>query len=258
MTANGQPVLWQLELSHYNEKVRWALDLKRIPHARRALLPGVHLFVARRLTGGAVETTPVLTLEGRSIGDSTAIIAALEERWPEPSLYPEDPAERRRALELEEYFDEELGPHIRRAIYHELLVLPELLLPLMVRGRRRAVALVMRLLFPILRALMRRRFTVNEPAALDSRERAVAVMERIERELGPSGYLVGDRFTVADLTAASLLYPVVRPPQFPYPTVSNPPGDIGEYLDTLARRPAGRWVSEMYDRHRAPGTPTPR
>ena len=39
MTGDRPPVLWQLELSHYNEKVRWALDHKRIPHRRRALLP---------------------------------------------------------------------------------------------------------------------------------------------------------------------------------------------------------------------------
>jgi hypothetical protein len=38
--AGPRPVLWQLELSHYNEKVRWALDLKRIDHVRRPLLPG--------------------------------------------------------------------------------------------------------------------------------------------------------------------------------------------------------------------------
>lgn len=256
MSARGLPVLWHLELSHYNEKARWALDFKRIPHVRRALLPGAHLLVARRLTGGEVETTPVLTLDGRSIGDSTAIIAALEERWPEPPLYPDDPTERRRALELEEYFDEELGPHLRRALYHELLNQPELLVPLMVRGQRRGVRLMFRLLFPIVAGGIRQRLRVSEASARRSRERAVAVMERIERELRPSGYLVGEHFTVADLTAASLLYPVVRPPEFPYPTVSNPPGEAGEFLDGLARRPTGRWVSEMYARHRMPTTPT--
>src|SRR5690348_16398141 len=94
--AQTLPVLWQLEISHYNEKVRWALDYKRIPHRRRSLLPGIHVIAAKRLTGG--ETTPILTLDGRSIGDSTAIIAALEKRWPEPALYPADPDERRRAL----------------------------------------------------------------------------------------------------------------------------------------------------------------
>lgn len=33
------PVLWQLQISHYVEKVRWALDYKRIPHIRRSLVP---------------------------------------------------------------------------------------------------------------------------------------------------------------------------------------------------------------------------
>ncbi len=80
--THGLPVLWQLQISHYNEKVRWALDHKRIDHVRRSLLPGLHILVARRLSGGS--TTPVLTLDGRSIGDSTAIIAALEQRWPSP------------------------------------------------------------------------------------------------------------------------------------------------------------------------------
>ena len=103
------PVLWQLQISHYVEKVRWALDYKRVSHLRRTLLPGLHLSKAKRLTGDT-STTPVLTIDRQSIGDSTRIIAAIEDQWPEPPLYPEDRAQRRRALELEEFFDEELGP----------------------------------------------------------------------------------------------------------------------------------------------------
>ena len=64
---------------------------------------------------------PVLELNGRVIHDSTRIIAALEEAYPEPPLYPRDGADRRRALELEDFFDEELGPHIRRAAFELLL-----------------------------------------------------------------------------------------------------------------------------------------
>ena len=64
--ADELPILWQLQISHFNEKVRWALDLKRVPHVRRSLLPGAHAVQARRLTGA--DTTPVLTLDGRSIG----------------------------------------------------------------------------------------------------------------------------------------------------------------------------------------------
>jgi glutathione S-transferase len=60
-----------------------------------------HLFMVWRATGRG--TLPVLFLDGRPIGDSTATIAALEQRQPEPALYPKDPAQRRRALELEDH-----------------------------------------------------------------------------------------------------------------------------------------------------------
>ena len=77
------------------------------------------------LTRGREKTFPVLTLDGESIGDSTAIIAALERRYPEPPLYPEDPAERDRALALEDFFDEELGPHSRLLAFHHMIDEPE-------------------------------------------------------------------------------------------------------------------------------------
>ena len=114
------PVLWHIPVSHYNEKVRWALDLKGVEHERRAPSPPAHIPVARWLTRGRASTFPLLVLDGQAIADSTAIIAALERRHPDPPLYPEDPAERERALELEEFFDEELGPHVRGLAFHEM------------------------------------------------------------------------------------------------------------------------------------------
>jgi glutathione S-transferase len=246
-------VLWQVQVSHYVEKVRWALDYKRVPHVRRSLLPGLHAVKAKRLTGDT-STAPVLTLDGRSIGDSTRIIAAIENRWPEPPLYPEDPPQRRRALELEEFFDEELGPHIRRAFYHELLPHPELVVPLFTHGRRRAARAVLRAGFPMLRVGMRRRFEINADAAANSRAKMVAAMDRLEREISSSGYLVGECFTVADLTAAALFYPVVRPAEFPYAmaAVQDLPNSWRELIDSLAQRQGGRWVADTYRRHRRP------
>jgi len=248
-STSDVPVLWQLQLSHYNEKVRWALDYKRIAHLRRSLLPGLHSRKARALTGDC-GTTPVLTLDGCSIGDSTRIIAAIEDRWPQPPLYPEDEADRRRALELEEFFDEELGPHIRRAAYEELLAHPDMVVPLLTHGQPLAARILVRATFPVLRAGMRRTLEIDPAAAEASREKTVAAIGRLEEEIGPSGYLVGDSFTVADLTAAALLYPVVRPPEFPYPSVTETPDSARAFLDPLARRAGGQWVTEMYRRHR--------
>ena len=107
------PLLWHIPLSHYNEKVRWALDHKRIVHRRQVLGPN-YLFRAWSATRRG--TLPILWLDGRAIGDSTRIIAALEARYPEPALYPVDAAARERALALEDYFDEQLGPALRAAV----------------------------------------------------------------------------------------------------------------------------------------------
>ncbi len=244
------PVLWQLQLSHYVEKVRWALDYKRIPHFRRSLLPALHALKARRVTGDT-STAPVLTIDGDSIGDSARIIAAIEQRWPRPQLYPEDAAQRRRALELEAFFDQELGPHIRRAFYQELLPHPNLVVPLFTQGRPLA-ARALRAGFPMLRVGMRRRFEINAESAADSRAKIVAAIDRLEREISPSGFLVGETFTVADLTAAALFYLIARPPEFPYAIVSDDdvPDSWRQFVGTLAQRPGGQWVAEIYRRHR--------
>jgi len=33
--SKNLPMLWHIPLSHFNEKVRWALDFKNIPHQRQ-------------------------------------------------------------------------------------------------------------------------------------------------------------------------------------------------------------------------------
>ena len=69
------PLLWHFPISHFNEKVRWALNWKRVPHRREALSAS-YPFRAWWATGHV--TLPVLHLGGRAIRDSTAILAALE------------------------------------------------------------------------------------------------------------------------------------------------------------------------------------
>ena len=252
-TEEIRPVLWQLQISHYNEKVRWALDYKRIPHRRRSLLPGVHMLVCKRLAG--IETTPVMTIDGEAIGDSTAILAAIEERWPEPPLMPENALQRRRALRLEEFFDEELGPHIRRALYWELLKRPDAVLPLFTNGQNLAARSILRGSFPMLKVGMRRTMDINESPSAESRVKVVEALDTLEKELNGKDYLVGDHFTIADLTAASLFYPIAGPPpEYPYPTISpyDVSQDAADFMDTLTNRPGADWVREMYRRHRLP------
>ena len=243
------PVLWQLEISHYNEKVRWALDYKRVPHLRRAVKPGLQELRARRLRAG--RTTPILQLNGRAIGDSTRIIEEVERRWPEPPLYPSDPEERRRALELEEYFDESCGPAARRVVFNDNLAEPEKFLGMFIGPDHPRLGLL-KTLSPVLAPVLKRRYEIRPERVAQSRELVRAALGKVEEEAGPAGYLVGDSFTVADLTAASMLGVIVVPPEFPYIKLhpDERAAQFREYRASLTDSPGYKWVEDMYARHR--------
>jgi glutathione S-transferase len=244
----AHPVLWQFRYSHFNEKARWALDYKRFPHVRRSLLPGLH--IPRVLWLTRQKALPVLMLEGNTIADSTRIIEALERVQPDPPLYPADPAARRQATLLEDFFDEELGPHLRRALFYELLPFTDYAAALIATGTSATTRRLYRAAFPLIRQVMRLDMGINAESAAVSRAKVDAAFDRVERELQPSGYLVGDRFSVADLTAAALLSPLVIPPEFPYALPGPLPKPLATYRESVSGRRGYQWVLEMYRRHR--------
>jgi glutathione S-transferase len=247
----GRPVLWHIAVSHYNEKARWALDYKGVEHGRRAPPPGMHMGIALWLTRGKAKTFPVLELDGEAYGDSTEIIEVLERRYPEPPLYPEDPEERRRALELEDYFDEEVAPHVRLLAWHEVIKDPEPfgrfaaeVLPPAMRGPGRRIAGRYGTWF-----LKARYGVANADSAELARSKVQAGFDQLETELGSGEYLVGDSFTVADLTAASILYPIVRPPEGPRVALDYPE-PLERFRLSFSDRPGYKWIQEMFRRHR--------
>jgi len=244
------PVLWQFRFSHFNEKVRWALDFKGIPHVRRSLVPGLH--VPRVLWLSGQKSVPVLELDGETIVDSTRIIATLERVKPDPPLYPRNQPER--ALALEDFFDEQLGPYVRRALFHELLPDADYCAALLSAGSGPAARTVYRAAFPVIRLLMKMDMKINAAGAAGARARVAAALGRLEAELGSNGYLAGDGFSVADLTAAALLSPLVFPPEWPYPLPGPLPTRAAALCDAFAARPGMRWVREMYRRHRGTST----
>jgi glutathione S-transferase len=224
------------------------LDFKRVPHVRHSLIPGFHVATVKRMTGKT--QVPVLKLAGTAISDSSKIIEALERAYPEPALYPADPDQRRRALELEDFFDEELGPYIRRWIFHVILPYPKFVRAAFVSHASPAAQLAQRAMSPLIGVVMRRQMDINPATAEIARSKTMAAMDRLERELQPSGYLVGDRFTVADLTAAALLSPLVRPPEFPYKAEAILPEPLMKIRDAVSAHPAFRWTLQTYRQHR--------
>lgn len=248
-----KPVLWQIEISHYSEKARWALDYKNVDHVRRTPMPGTHIPIALVLTRGAQPTFPVMQIEGRTIGDSTEIIAALEARYPEPPLYPIDAEERARAIELEEWFDENLGPHTRLLPFYELIQEPDLFAEVAAAAVPGPLGKAKPVVGAYARAYTSIRWGANSSEDAEvARSGIVAAFDRLEAELekGEGEFLVGNSLSVADVTAASLFYPLVVPPEGPLPVELPRPPAFERFRESLSDRRGYRWVEETFRRHR--------
>ncbi len=244
------PVLYHIEVSHYNEKARWALDYKGVPHRRKAPMPMAHMAWAMAMTRGQGKTFPILRLNGDTVSDSTKIIERLERDYPVPPLYPDDPDDRRRALALEEFFDEELAPHIRRAAFAEVTRDADAFAWLAAPKAGKLVHAGFKSTAALAGPVVRLRYGINADTAAEGRQKTIAAFERLESEIGPSGYLAGDGFTVADLTAASLFFPLVRPPESDQLAPVDLPEPLRQFRDEQQGRPGWEWVREMYRRHR--------
>jgi glutathione S-transferase len=251
-----QPELLYFRWSHYNEKARWALEYKGVPHVRRTLLPGKHREAAQRLTGQTA--LPILILHGNAIKDSTRIIEALEHAYPNPPLYPRDPGLRHRALELEEFFDEELGPHVRRVVFAACYPHSVYMAHLFDADEKSfASRWLYRAMLHSLKSRLAGRLKIDPASIENSWHKITGALDRLEQEIQPNGYLAGDSFSVADLTAAAMLSVVALPPEFPCCPSRSLPQSVQDVMQRFVSRHAWQWTHDIYQRHRAASAPMP-
>ncbi|MCO5165653.1 MAG: glutathione S-transferase family protein [Planctomycetes bacterium] len=237
-----------IAVSHFCEKARWALDRAGLPYVEEAQAPLLHWAAAWRAGGG--RTVPVLvTDDGVSLADSTDIL-----RWVDAraggGLYPADPAARREVDDLEDLFDETLGPHVRRWVYAFVLDDPALTRRLLTVNVPGPARLAYRLTRPAITAAMRKGMNITAASAERSRVKVEAVFDRVDALLADGRpFLAGDRFTAADLTFAALAAPATGvdgygPPGLPGPEAL--PAALREAIAPLQGRPAGAHVARLY------------
>jgi len=208
-----------------------------------------YLIRAWRATGQG--KLPILWLERRAIADSTRIIAALEERYPEPPLYPHNASARQRALALEDDLDETLGPALRAAIVTPLFRNdPDIALRVLTTGMPEKAYQRLRPLLRIFPSYYRFRHKISEANLDKERATVAAALDRIEQERNGRAHLVGDTFTVADLTAAALLGVLVQPPEIQYPLRVGLPKYLQDYRATLLPHPVVQWAVGLYRQYR--------
>ena len=245
-TVSSQaPRLITIPISHYCEKARWALERAGIRYTEEPHLQGIHWAYVWR--AGRGRTAPVLVTEDGPLTESSDILRWVDGRS-DLRLYPAPGA-----AALEARFDEELGPHGRRWMYHRIFGRTDLVHEYAVTGVPRWERAALRPFLPVMKGLLNRYLDVDDTTAAESRERVRAVFDAVGERLDDGRrYLVGDSFTAADLTFAALAVAVLVPPRYgvPLPPVELLPEPFAGEVRTLRELPAGRFALRLYDQER--------
>jgi glutathione S-transferase len=250
MPSAAAALLITMPHSHYAEKARWALDRLGLPYREARHVPLLHRVATMRRGGASV---PLLLHGGARLTDSTDIVAHVDAACG-GGLLPADPRDREAAAALEDRFDRVLGVHARRWAYAQLLPDRTALRRMMSQGVPRHEAALLPLLMPAIVPLVRRAFRITPETAERSRQRVREEFAAVDALLADGRrYLVGDRFSVADLGFAALASPVLLPPQCgaPYPSVDEVPAAMRDEVLHLRATVAGRFALRLYADERA-------
>ncbi len=209
--------LYKLHWSHYVEKVRWALDFKRLPWRGIDIVA----FTKKEMRHfDCQQTVPLIhdTATGVAISDSSPIIRYLEETYPGRPLFPADPSERERVWQWMLRLDSTLGLYARRLGYTQIIMecpqtLAQLFLPNFLGGlfARRGWRV---LASPVVGMMLTLRFRFHHNRQDRIYEQLETLLIPVARLLEREDFLVSGQFTAADLTLASLLRPLRVVPHF--------------------------------------------
>ena len=249
-----------IAFSHYVEKARWVLQRFAVPYRDRRVLPFFHFAAVYRVHRGTLGradsassrfSTPVLrTDDGRILCDSADIVRYLSERFAPKGqdLYgvPE-------AAETERHFHDALGPHTRRVAYATLFEQPELMRQIAQRNVDSLQASVFMAAYPLAKKGLMRFLDIYPGRVLESIDQTRREFDAVSVRLRDGRpFLLGDRFSAADLAFACLASPAVIPPQY---SAWLPPLEAFEEAvraRTLAFRdtPAGAFVMRLFREER--------
>ncbi|HWD50680.1 MAG TPA: glutathione S-transferase family protein [Rhizomicrobium sp.] len=113
--------------------------------------------------------------EPNTLPDSSVICDYLEQKFPNPPLYPKDAFERARALWFEEYADSTVAMNIGPGLFFERVV----------------------------RKMMQQP-TNEELCSKTLHEKLPPIFDYLEKELGDNDYFVGNTFSIADVSIGTM------------------------------------------------------
>lgn len=229
--TGDERILVTIPISHFCEKARWALERAGLACEEERHIQLVHQVAVRRAGGG--RTAPALKTSAGTFSQSADILRYVDDHTPaDRRLYPEDPGERARVEELEERY---FAPW-------NLTGVP---------GWERRV-------FPFVvgpaKVIIRRKFDITAASAAEARRLVDEEFDAVGELLSDGWrFLVGERFSAADLAFAAPAAPAICPPHYgtPLPQPADLPDDMAAAVRGWREHPAGQVGMRMFREERA-------
>ena len=238
-----------IAISHYCEKVRWALDYLNIEYVEENHAPPFHRQYTSRYGGTSV---PVLVTKDQAFTDSHDILQYLDSISEDKKLYPKNSQLRHSVETLEKLFDEKLGVATRLYGYYYAIQKP--LTVSLAWGIKAPLIERIKVIFALTKIpkTLKQFYNVTpetKDAALeDIREVFQVVNSKID---SGQKYLVGDRLSAADIAFAALASPVLRPPNHPVysSNLAKMSPERLSVVEELRSTPAGELVMGLYEQY---------
>lgn len=236
--------------SHYCEKARWALDHKGIPFQATAIMPGYHVRTVRKIAPKT--SVPVLIDGEKVVQGSSEIIDYLEQKHPNDSLTPKDTEQHNACLEIERNADKRLGIPLRQILYSGLLPHTRFIRHCFTHPMPGHKQLIFTMLYPLLRRKIYGVYVKSDAEVEQAKAQFEIEMAKTEKKLSQRRYLVGEQFSRADLSVASMLSLLVMPDEHPFPwrAIPIPDPQTQAFYDAYQDHPVCEWVREVYREHR--------
>lgn len=254
--GDQERILVTIPISHFCEKARWALERAGLDYTEKRHIQLVHQVAVKRAGGGS--TAPVLRTAEGVYDQSRAIMLYADERGPlEQRLYPAEQPDRAEVLALEERFDATLGPQARLWLYHQVFKDARRFARWNLTGVPSWERRVFPFALPPAKLIIRRHFGISDRTASEAADRVDEEFDAVAERLSDGRrYLVGERFSAADLAFAALAAAALAPPIYgtPLPQPEDMPDEMAAAVLRWRSHPAGAFGLRLYEEER----PAPR
>jgi glutathione S-transferase len=263
-----------IPVSHYCEKTRWALTRLQVPFGEERHMPPFHRFATRQVAepdhaaatadnlsrlnrfvvqqvGG--QTVPVLITPTAIFRSSDAILQYVDTIAPDDlKLYPIDSQQRQQVDQLVESFDTQLAPAVRLWTYSYIMDRPDLVRSLWCEGVPWYEAMLFPVVFGWMRSNVVQMYGINAASAIAADQTIGRIFDAVDGLLADGrSYLVGDRFSAADLAFATLAAAMVMPEGYgvKFPAIGQLPDRMGDRIQALRGTAAGQFVLRLYQEY---------